>query len=372
MNYRKLYKELYSKIDLERVLKDYNFRYRQYSGKSSEEFSGCCPFPSHNDLNPSFSIRKLDGLYNCFVCGGGDFFDFIKNMEKFEDVSQAINFIKAKLGIEDSQTDTFTDVAKPYCEIEESIPDRGEPEWKEMPLPYNCVPAEQYFDFVKKRVSLETIKKWNMLYCIDDQKYGGRLIIPIYFKGLRVSYAARDVLGRSEKWDKMKKEAIKAGFQKDRIIDLEKKHGCKKYLYPFGTQLAYMFFNWDEAIKNKSEVVICEGILDAIRLINYGYNTVSIFSCNMNNYKHEMLIKHFKRVFVALDNDDKIKANGEHINPGQDAAKKIMDKFKDIESFNILLPVGKDPDKCTQQEFENAYRESKLFDKKFTKLFTSD
>ena len=41
--------------------------------------------------------------------------------------------------------------------------------------------------------------------------------------------------------------------------------------------------------------------------------------------------------------------------------KQMEEKLDDIEVFNIVLPVGKDPDECSQEEFKNYMDKSKHF-----------
>jgi len=41
-----------------------------------------CPFPSHNDKSPAFSVNVEEGLYYCFGCGKrGDAITFVREME---------------------------------------------------------------------------------------------------------------------------------------------------------------------------------------------------------------------------------------------------------------------------------------------------
>lgn len=46
-----------------------------------DELKACCPF--HDDKNPSFSVTRSSGLWNCFAgCGGGSVIDLIAKYEK--------------------------------------------------------------------------------------------------------------------------------------------------------------------------------------------------------------------------------------------------------------------------------------------------
>jgi len=364
IDFKKLYREIYKKIDLIKILDEYDIDYSEYHGHKGREFQCCCPFPDHDDLSPSFSIREKDGVYNCFVCGGGNLFTFVKKMEKLPNIMETIKFIKIKVGIgEEKAEDVFDKIGRSYeemlaykrpCDTEED-----EKEVKEIKYPQCFEPAEKYLSKIKFRVSLKNIKKWKMMYCHDpkstyDEKYRDRLIIPVYFENKLATFAARDMSGRSDLWKKIK-DQIKAGnYTKDQIKELRKKYEVKKILYPFGAPLLKIFFNWDKAVK-KDYVIICEGVFDAIKLINFGYNAVAALSCHINPYRIKLLIKNFNAIDILLDNDMKIDVNGKKKNPGQDAAKKILECLEDICVSNILLPQGKDPDDCIKKEINDAF-----------------
>lgn len=369
-NYKKTYKEIYSKVDIEKVFKYYDIDFsRTYYGSSGEEYLIRCPFPDHEDLTPSFSFNISTGVWNCFVCGGGDFFKFIKNIESFDTIDETVSFIRNLLGINEKKGVDFDFLDHSFEKFSENKKEykknlSEEYEIKEVKLPESS-PAEDFYDIVKSRVSLENIKRWGMRYCHEpvskyQEKYRGRLIIPVYYENKLVTFAARDMTGRSKKWEEIKTEIKEKKYDRDKVDELVKKYECKKYLYPFGSPLMYVFFNWDEAKKNREYVILVEGILDAIRLVEYGYNVVSIFNCNLNDYKISKLITTFETIYVALDNDNKVDANGVKKNPGQESARKIMnEKLDDVEVYNILLPVGKDPDDCSKSEFDECFKEAK-------------
>jgi DNA primase len=366
-NYKILYQKLYSKINLEKIMQYYNIDCKPYHAKNGREFLSCCPF--HDDLTPSFSMNEKTGVFNCFVCGGGDFIEFIKKIENLKSTGQAIEFIKSKVGIIDN-FDVFSIIENSMQNITiqnnvniENIEDKV----IEFKLP-ECFPAEQFYDIVKKRVSLENIKKWNMKYCKDDKKFHDRLIIPVYENNKLVTFAARDMSGQSENWSKVKSILKTKKLTKQQRKQFIDKYLYKKILYPFGTPLGKLFFNWDEAIKQK-EVIICEGIFDAIRIIDFGYNALALLTCHLNSYKAKKILENFETVYVALDNDDKINLDGTKSNPGQEAAKIIIDQFlSDMQVYNMVLPLGKDPDECSKVEFDKAFLQSKIKDSEF-KLF---
>lgn len=369
---KELYNKIYSKINLEDVLKHYNVKYKQSYGKFGKQFRACCPFPGHDDTSPSFGIVNKTGVYNCYVCGGGNFFKFIEKMEKLPSTGAAIKFLKNKLGIQENSNDVNEQFEiiknsikkKNTCDDECDDNDDNDVELKEIELPQS-EPAEKYYDIVKQRVDLKTIKSWKLRYCVNDSIYkgkcDGRLILPVYFEGKLVTFGGRDMTGKADKWNKMKDEAKKRNASKDEIEELRIKYEHKKIWYPFGAPLAKVIFNWDDAVKFKDYVMICEGILDCIKINQFGYNAVSILSCNLNDYKLKMLISNFDAIYVVMDNDKKEKGDGSFYNPGQIAASKIMEKLKDFEAYNVVLPVAKDPDKCTLEEFEQCIKDSRKF-----------
>jgi DNA primase len=364
-NYKKIYREIYSKIDLEKILKTYNIQYKAYYSNRGKEFMGLCPF--HDDTTPSFSIQKNTGIYNCFVCGGGDFIKFIKNLEKLNSTKETIEFIKRKLGMTET-SNVFSIVENSsFCFFEKNIDieESNEEQLKEIKLPPS-EPAENFFDIVKKRVTLDDIKRYGMRYCVKDRIFHDRLIIPIYMDDKLVSFAARDMSGKAEIWTKVKKiikQKKLTKVEKQKLID---KYLYKKILYPFGSPLSRLFFNWDEAVKHK-EVFICEGIFDALKIRHFGYNALALLSCHLNSYKTNRLVQYFDKILIALDNDNNIDSLGQSKNPGQDAAEKIMQEYlTDIQVLNLVLPFGKDPDDCSKLEFDRALEEAKKMKKVFT------
>jgi len=366
-NYKTLYKQLYSKVKLESVLKYYKISFKTYHrGKKGKEFLSCCPF--HDDSTPSFAISQNTGLYNCFVCGGGDFIKFIKTLENLKTTKDAIEFIKVQVGITET-IDIFSVIKSSentfVCESKEEEVECDE-ELKEINLPVS-EPAEKYFEIVKKRVEIEDIKKYGMKYCVNDKTYHDRLIIPVYMSQKLITFAARDFSGKSDTWSKVKailKQKNLSKIEKEKITE---KYMYKKILYPFGTPMAKIFFNWDEAIKNHKEVVICEGIFDAIRIIKYGYNGLALLSCHLNSFKAKMLMQNFETIYIALDNDDKIDSKGKKSNPGQESAQKMIKEFlTDAQVYNLVLPFGKDPDDCSKEEFDKAFYDAKNMQNIFT------
>jgi CHC2 zinc finger len=66
-----------------------------------QQFVGLCPF--HSERHPSFYVHPVKRLFKCFGCdAGGDVFNFIMRVEKF-DFLEALRFVaEFSLGIADA------------------------------------------------------------------------------------------------------------------------------------------------------------------------------------------------------------------------------------------------------------------------------
>jgi DNA primase len=60
--------------------------------KKGKSHTGLCPF--HDDKNPSLSVDRRKGLYNCFGCGeSGDVFDLVQRIKGIP-FTEALAFLK--------------------------------------------------------------------------------------------------------------------------------------------------------------------------------------------------------------------------------------------------------------------------------------
>jgi len=70
-------------IDIDSLM-DYEAAYTERLGppksRSGKQLGYCCPF--HGDKNPSFSVEKESGLWNCYAgCGSGNYITFISKLD---------------------------------------------------------------------------------------------------------------------------------------------------------------------------------------------------------------------------------------------------------------------------------------------------
>jgi DNA primase len=89
--------------DIERVkaavdITDIIGKYTQLK-RVGRNMNGLCPFPSHEDTTPSFSVGVDAGLYYCFGCGRrGDTITFLCEMEGI-DIESATERLASEAGL---------------------------------------------------------------------------------------------------------------------------------------------------------------------------------------------------------------------------------------------------------------------------------
>jgi DNA primase len=319
--------ELLSHINFEEVLNHYNVK----GNISGNQFVGLCPI--HDDTKNSFGMNLDTGVWHCFTCGEkGTIYTFVQKLEGFPKFGQAVGYIKRMVGFKDDFNSTL-DYTQKVIELfnqpaKTSKVEKAEIE--EIMLPLEFKSAMKHLSIASKRVTAQMIRKFDIRYATEGF-YEGHLIIPIYFNHEIVAFFARDLLGKAEKSKKYNK----------------------------GAQIGQLFFNWDNAILNKKYVILTEGMLDCLKVDSFGYNVMALLGIELSLEKKMKLINNFERVYIALDNDHKEK-DGVIKNPGQEGAMKLIKKIRsEVETYNILLPLGKDPDECIQEEFDLAFQNAK-------------
>jgi len=377
--------KIYKRVDIEKFFKHYNVN---ILGKCGSELRMRCIIPGHRDVSPSANFNIEKGLYNCFVCGGRNFFMLVKDLENLPSFNVAVEFVKKMVGFEeDEEIGQIDSLLEELKEIQIEDDTERVPEYLEIDL---CKHAEfedafDHFLKVKRRVSKQMIHLWNLKYAVGGY-YVDRLVVPITHEFKTMSFAARDMSGRSEKWLKLLKQAKKDRLTVTELAELRVKYECKKILYPpildkadpdkpdsriiYGTAIQFLMFNFDNVIKRTRDyVILVEGVFDAMRLFTLGFNAVAILGTKLSGHNKSLLLANFDRVFIALDND----AKDDGSNPGQVAAQKILEELRPkVEAYNIVLPPGKDPDQCTIDEFKQCLKAStqnnELFEKKYVQL----
>jgi DNA primase len=345
---------LRQKVNLVEVLSSYVELKR-----SGASYKGVCPF--HEEKTPSFIIQRGDTHYHCFGCGAhGDAIQFLMTHQKMS-FAEAVESLAQRFHV--------------HLEVVDELQEKKGPNkalLKEA-LDYAC----QFFHFsllhaeegrtalhylFGRGIDLEFIrhfqigfapKKPGMLRKIMQAKnirddilveaglltstqegqwrefFGDRIMFPIHHHtGEVIGFSGRkyreDTFGG--KYVNTPETVL---FKKSRIL--------------FGLNYSR------KRIAKERKAIIVEGQIDALRLIQTGFNITVAGQGTAFGEGHvkELIVLGINQVFLALDSDQ----------AGQEAAAKIGHLFQKegIEVQVISLPPGQDPDSFLREHGPQAF-----------------
>lgn len=270
-----------------------------------------CPF--HNDTNPSLSFNVKYNYYHCFSCGAsGDNIKLVMNILNY-DFKNAIKFISGndykpiyKSSIE-KKTISYNNIYKEFIDLlnnEEAIEYLGKRMIKkEQIINYSIknLPKDktsQYLiikkllknydenDLIKSGIVVKS-KEYNNLYLFHHKH---RLIIP-YF----------DIDGSTI-----------LSIQ-GRAIDEEIK---PKYLFNKNSKDSIYNIH---TLGNIRDIIICEGVIDALSLERLGYNAIALSGVTKINLLKQYEILNKYNLYSFSDNDN--------------AGKKLIEKIYKLDNY---------------------------------------
>jgi len=271
-----------------------------------------------------FNISK--NLFDCKVCGeAGNHLRFVmahqdvsftRAIEIIEGYAKSVSISKIKNRIKKIKEKFLNIDIDSYNKHKQIIK-----------IPRDAIPItnSKYPIFFSRRgYDKSIIFKMNNFVC-EKGRYSGRIIFPFTCDGSEsfVAYASN--------------EFIKP-----------------KTLNPFGSDNSSLIYGYD-LFKNSKNLVIVEGITDAIRLWHWGISSVALLGKNISDEHIYLLYKHNAiEITLCLDGDVE-----EH---------KLMEKFHKLASnipkivtIAMIKDKDKDPDKLTKKEFFDIYDNRKTF-----------
>lgn len=125
--------------------------------------------------------------------------------------------------------------------------------------------------------------------------------------------------------------------------------GKMKYKYSSGFNSKTMLFGVDRL--EGTEVWICEGVLDALKVMQAGFEAVAIFGAHLSNEQADIIKRKCWSVVIALDSDA----------AGRKGAEDLTEKLKGLTLFIVEYPPEKkDPGECTDDEIKWMYEDKAL------------
>jgi len=317
-------KSLKKNADIERILEYYKVRNLQRSGRY---INGSCPLDSHGgpDHQPSFGMvdekgTKWNGFYKCWKCGKGSIVDFIMLMEGC-DFSHALGILKEFSVGGSIYSQGVLD--REMAQLLEGPKIEGDDDEESHYIP----PMIEDPEFIAKYMIKNKKRKFErqgLARIIQDFQIGlgyyrGELqiIIPILNEhGEWMTFFAQNPIDNSEKW------------------------------FPKGSKIGKYLFGLNIFAGSCREVVVAEGIWDALKIVQFGHPCVATFSTSMTEDQADLLAEHFDSVCIAYDADD----GGDE---GWKRATELL--YPETDLHRIRLPKGKDPCDCNREQFSAKY-----------------
>lgn len=319
---------------------------------------GLCPF--HHEKTPSFTVLDSGGFYKCFGCGkGGSIFDFVMEMEHVS-FPEAVEILAKKAGIELKEESEGEKRQYSKQKAIGELYDRLYKTYHTILLTHPQAQAARDY-LAKRKVSADTIEKFQLGYAPDDPKwlYGflrknnysdevlkesglfsrnyetlplfrNRIMFPIRtWQGNCVAFGGRDLSGESRaKYINTPDTAI---YSKRNVL--------------FG------FYESLSTIKEKKEITLCEGNFDVISLHQAGLTYAAAPLGTAFTEEQAKLIKRYcDRVNLLFDSDS----------AGQNATAKalLICQRLDLTNYVVKLEGAKDASQMLEEQGEQTLAKS--------------
>lgn len=322
--------------------------------RNGNRFWGLCPF--HHEKTPSFTVVDEGGFYKCFGCGkGGSIFDFIMEMEHVT-FPEAVEILAKKAGIElKEETASQREEYKKQKAIQE-LYERILKSFHHILL--NNPGAQYAREYLEKRkVSSQTIENFMLGYAPDSPDwlynflkknnysdevlkdsglfsknyenlplFRNRIMFPIRtWQGNCVAFGARDLSGESR---------AKYINTPDTMI-----YSKRNVLFGFYESLP--------TLKEKKEIIICEGNFDVISLHQAGLTyAVAPLGTAFTPEQAKLIKRYCNKVNVLFDSDS----------AGQNATAKALLICQKLDLVNCVIKLdgAKDASQMLEEQGPEA------------------
>ena len=356
--------EIKAKLDIVDIVSEY------LSLKAAgSNFRGLCPF--HNEKTPSLMVSPDKQIWHCFGCGkGGDLISFVMGMEGLDFV-EALKFLAPRAGVtiddknfsDNSQKNRLLQIMelsrKYYHFVLKSAKANKEEIKKVKEYLAGRGLDEDAIDFWQIGYSLDSYD--DLLNFLRSKKFRDDEILAagITFKSEkgkhfnrfrdRIMFPINDITGNTVAFT-----ARINPFVKD-------DKGLGKYINS-PQSLIYdkskILFALDKAktvIREKDEIILVEGQMDAISCHNTGFkNVVAVSGTALTTAQLALIKRYTKNIILAFDQDSAgVNATDRGIN---EALKS------DFKLRVALFPIGKDPDEIIRENpeiFKKGIEEAK-------------
>lgn len=344
---------LRQKVDLLEVLSPYLDLKR-----SGAAFKALCPF--HEEKTPSFIVQKGDSHYHCFGCGAhGDAIAFLMGHLKMS-FQEAIEMLAEKFNVALEVENKKTTQEVPKAKLREALLQAARFYHFYLLHSYEGQQALNYL--YSRGLDLEFIRMFQVGLAPKDMGLMSNVL-----KDLRISEELLMKTGLVTVTSYNRKKEffsdrivfpIKDGF--GHVIGFSARKYKEETFGPkyINTQETSLFkkseavFGLSECrrrIAKERKAIIVEGQIDALRLIQAGFDLSVAGGGTSFTPQHakQVIQLGVSHVYIAFDGDE----------AGRQAAIKVGDLFQKegIEAFVCQFPEGEDPDKWLQEKGPKSF-----------------
>jgi DNA primase len=337
--------------------------------KTGAAYKALCPF--HDEKSASFTVQKGDSYYHCFGCGAhGDAIQFLMSYQKLN-FSEAVETLAQRFQVHLEVTEN-KDEEKGINKkaIKEALDFSSQ--FFHFYLLHSKEGAEALAYLYQRGIDLDFIRYFKIGL---SPKNGGMLLQLAKKKGLKIDCFVqggifsvgtngqmRDFFTDRIMFPILHHTGEIIGFSgrkyKEETFGGKYINTAETVLFKKSRILFGLHFSRKRIAKERRALIV-EGQVDALRLIQFGFNFTVAGQGTAFGEGHvkELLLLGVNQVFLALDSD----------NAGQEAAVKIGHLFQKegIDVHIVSLPSGQDPDSFLRDRgpkvFANLLENSGLY-----------
>jgi len=307
---------------------------------SGRRLVGCCPF--HEERSPSFVVYPHNQSWYCFGCDvGGDVFTFVKRIEN-------ISFGEAlqRLGVSGGDKESGREGERKNARTVSPSP----------PLPRALSLSEEHFTLLT--AATEVYHAAIFMQPMVLEYLAKRRIDLDVIRHHRIGYATGNDLAKYFRFRGWNPEigndlgliGPRGEYFRQRIVIPEVREGRAIYLVGRATQqyqrAKYLGLPGApkplyglETIRHAKEVFVCEGPLDWLTLVQWGYPAIALLGSHL---KHEQVgaMADAERIFIVTDSDE----------PGRKSARRLAETFGKRARIVPPLPKVKDVNELAMKQ----------------------
>ena len=240
-----------------------------------------CLHPDHDDSNPSFYFHLEKDNFTCYSCGWyGDAIELVQVVKELT-FKNALKYLRNMSGFK--STGVTTEDLIYNLERRKKLLSSKKKDMKYVRLPSsfdsNLIGYKRVRSFIKKRKwNIDLLNRYSVGFCPSGY-FTERIIFPIRDSDNKIiTFAGRDISGLSD----------------------------QKYLYPKDSEISGCIWGLHDKMAKKAPIFV-EGITDALRLREHGFNGFAVLGNNLGDKKLDLIIEEFKdypRIILVPDNDN--------------------------------------------------------------------